>query len=220
NGTLGGSVGGDGAGSNGFTFGTNRTAVIGQETVTYTVSADGRTRTPKIPASPDASRLNSTLFTVAITDKATGSYTVTLLDNVLHAQGPNDENQTDPQATINYVITDADGSTAASASTLTITFDDDAPTATSEASQDVPEGAEATGQLDFVGGADGATVTHIGATALVFGADGYSQAIDIGNGMLQVKADGSYSFTADASVVGPGTASATFTVTDGDGDTA
>ncbi|WP_210246362.1 type I secretion C-terminal target domain-containing protein [Mesorhizobium sp. WSM4303] len=118
------------------------------------------------------------------------------------------------------MITDADGSTAPG--TLTVTFDDDAPTATNEASQNVAEGATVTGTLDFVAGADGATVTHIGATALVFNpADSnYSQAIDIGDGFIKVKADGSYSFTADNPVNGTGAASATFTVTDGDGDTA
>ena len=67
-------------------------------------------------------------------------------------------------------------------------------------------------------GADGATVTHIGATALVFGGDGYSQTIDIGSGSIKVKADGSYSFTAENP--GSGAASSTFTVRDGDGDTA
>ncbi|WP_292342689.1 hypothetical protein, partial [Mesorhizobium sp.] len=77
--------------------------------------------------------------------------TVTLLDNVLQAQGPNNENN----ATVNlgYVITDADGSTAPG--TLTITFNDDAPTASVEASQNVAEGATVTGTLDFVAGADG-----------------------------------------------------------------
>ena len=56
------------------------------------------------------------------------------------------------------------------------------PTATNEASQNVAEGATVTGTLDFVQGADGATVTHIDGTALVFNpADAnYSQAIDIG----------------------------------------
>ena len=77
------------------------------------------------------------------------------------------------------------------------------------------------GQLDFVAGADGATVTHIGTTALVFDAvTGYSQVIDIGDGSIKVKADGSYSFTADDPATGPGSASATVTVTDADGDTA
>ena len=51
----------------------------------------------------------------------------------------------------------------------------------------------------------------------------YSQLIDIGSGFIKVKADGSYSFTADASVNnsgGPVAVNATYTVTDGDGDTA
>src|SRR4029079_1832872 len=106
--------------------------------------------------------------------------------------------------------------------TLTITFDDDAPTATNHATQSVAEGGTVTGTLDFVAGADGATVTHINGTALVFNAadSNYSQAIDIGDGLLKVKADGTYSFTADTPVIGTGAASATFTVTDGDLDTA
>ena len=104
--------------------------------------------------------------------------------------------------------------------TLNVTFDDDAPTATDEGSQNVAEGATVPGQLDFVAGADGATVTHIGTTALVFDAvTGYSQVIDIGDGSIKVKADGSYSFTADDPATGPGSASATV-VTDADGDTA
>ena len=66
-----------------------------------------------------------------ITDKATGAYTVTLLDNVMHAGGPNDESDRCRQRALTYTVTDADGSIATS--TLTITFDDDAPTATSQA---------------------------------------------------------------------------------------
>ena len=122
---------------------------------------------------------------------------MTLLDNVIHATGPNDENATDPTTGLAYTITDADGTPATG--TLTITFDDDAPTATSHATQNVAEGATVTGTLAFVAGADGASVTHIGATALVFnpGDSNYSQPIDIGPGLLKVKADGSYSFTAD-----------------------
>src|SRR3546814_18691280 len=59
-------------------------------------------------------------------------------DNVLHAGGPNDEG-TDATATIAYSITDADGSTVPGNS-LTITFDDDAPSATAEALQSLDEG--------------------------------------------------------------------------------
>ena len=72
---------------------------------------------------------------------------MTLLDNVLHARGPNDEND-DPTTALKYTITDADGSSTTG--TLTVTFDDDAPTATAEASQNVAEGATVTGTLDFV----------------------------------------------------------------------
>ena len=107
---------------------------------------------------------------------------------MLHAGGPNDENATDPTTGLAYTITDADGSSANG--TLTVTFDDDAPTATAQASQNVDEGATVTGTLAFVQGADGASVTHINGTALMFGGDGYSQAIDIGNGSIKVKADG------------------------------
>ena len=121
------------------------------------------------------------LFTVVL-NPSTGAYTVTLLDNVLHAGGPNDE-AARCDSGLTYTVTDADGSTATS--TLTITFDDDAPTATTEASQNVAEGATVTGTLDFVQGADGATVTHIGGTSLVFGDDNYSQVIDIGDGSHQ-----------------------------------
>ena len=65
-------------------------------------------------------------------------------------------------------------------------------------------------------------MTQINGTTLVFNpADAdFSQEIDIGAGMIKVKADGTYSFTADASAIGAGSASGVFTVTDGDGDTA
>ncbi|MDX8512054.1 DUF5801 repeats-in-toxin domain-containing protein, partial [Mesorhizobium captivum] len=216
-GTLGGSLGGDGAGANGFSFaGLNgTTGTVGTETVAYSWDAGTNTLTA---TTTSGDRIGTALFTVHVTDPASGAYTVTLLDNMLHAGGPNDENAIDPTTSLTYTITDADNSSTTG--TLTITFDDDAPTASTEAPQNVAEGGTITGTLDFVAGADGATVTHIDGTLLVFGQDGYSQQIDIGDGFIKVKADGSYSFTADSSVAGTGAASATYTVTDGDGDTA
>ena len=211
---LGGSVGSDGAGANGFSFaGLNGTGgTVGTETVTY--SWDGGTNTLT------ATGPRGALFKVQITDKATGAYTVTLLDNVLHATGPNNENSPDPTTSLTYSITDADGSTAPG--TLTITFDDDAPTATADATQNVAEGATVTGTLDFVAGADGASVTHINGTALVFERRQHLLAADRHwRRLIKVKADGSYSFTADAVTTSPvPLATATLTVTDGDGDTA
>ncbi|PWJ94125.1 putative secreted protein (type I secretion substrate) [Mesorhizobium loti] len=147
------------------------------------------------------------------------SYSYTLSNNVANAN-PNQIGAADQATGENFAVkvTDSDNDTANAS--LTVKVNDDGPTAATESSQNVAEGATVTGTLDFVAGADGATVTHIGATALVFGGDGYSQPIDIGDGLIKVTVDGHYSFTADNPVIGAGAASATYTVTDGDGDTA
>ena len=129
---------------------------------------------------------------------ASGNVTVTatLSDNLQHvlANGA----QISSIGSVGVVATDTDGDQTTG--TVNINVQDDVPTASNEASQNVVEGATVTGTLDFVQGADGATVTPINGTTLVFGGDGFSQAIDIGAGFIKVKADGSYSFTADASV--------------------
>ncbi|RVB15418.1 VCBS domain-containing protein, partial [Mesorhizobium sp. M7A.F.Ca.CA.004.06.2.1] len=152
---------------------------------------------------------------------ATGqvSYIYTLLDNEAHAavQGTNDLFE-------NFTVTLTDQDLQSANATLSVKIVDDVPAAANEASQAVAEGAPAvTGTLDFVAGADGATVTHVNGTLLAFDpGTGYSQSIDIGAGSIQVKADGSYAFTPDASVdnsSGPVAVNATYTVTDGDLDT-
>jgi len=66
------------------------------------------------------------LFTVQVTNPATGAYTVKLLDNVLHAAGGNEASA--PVVPLTYTITDSDTSTATG--TLNITFNDDAPSFT------------------------------------------------------------------------------------------
>ena len=216
-GVLGGSLGLDGAGANGFSFapGLNGAmATVGLETVVYSLA--GNELTAKVST---GERIGSALFTAKITDPTTGAYTVTLHENVLHAGGPNGEGA-DAVVMLGYIITDADGSSV-NGSFLNIVFNDDAPSATDHAIQTIAEGLSITGTLSFVAGADGATVTHLNGTVLSFGADGYSQQIDIGPGLLKVKADGSYSFAADAVTLSPvPLALATLTVTDGDGDTA
>ncbi|RVA97578.1 type I secretion C-terminal target domain-containing protein, partial [Mesorhizobium sp. M7A.F.Ca.CA.004.01.1.1] len=152
---------------------------------------------------------------------ATGqvSYIYTLLDNEAHAavQGTNDLFE-------NFTVTLTDQDLQSANATLSVKIVDDVPAAANEASQAVAEGAPVvTGTLDFVAGADGATVTHVNGTLLAFDpGTGYSQSIDIGAGSIQVKADGSYAFTPDASVdnsSGPVAVNATYTVTDGDLDT-
>ena len=115
-----------------------------------------------------------TILTVTIDNS--GNYTVTLDGPIDHLDPASEDTKT-----ISVPVSVSDGQTT-TPTTLTITFDDDAPTASAEPPQNVAEGATVTGMLAFVAGADGATVTHIDTTALVFGGDGYSQAIDIGDG--------------------------------------
>ena len=91
-----------------------------------------------------------------------------------------------------------------------------------EASQNVAEGATVTGTLDFVQGADGASVTHIGGIPLVFNAaddelfaaDRHRRRHDQGEGGRVVLVHGGQPGDSARAL-----ASASFTVTDGDGDT-
>lgn len=152
-------------------------------------------------------------------DLVTGivSYKYTLLDNTT-AHGPAGNGQNAVFETIGVTLTDRDGSSASS--NLLVKVIDDVPTATDEALQFVNEGATLNGTFDFVQGADGATLTAVNGTALTFGPDGFSSPINLVNGTLKVKADGTYEFTAANPTTSPvPQIDGTFTVTDSDGDT-
>ena len=157
-------MGGDGAGANGFSFaGLNgNTGTVGTETVTY--SWDGGTNTLT------ATGPRGALFQVQITNPATGAYKVTLLDNVIHATGPNNENSPDPTTSLTYSITDADGSTAPG--TLTITFDDDAPTAVPN-TRNVVEGTLQSADVQFIVDLSGSMFAS-GGGGVGFDVPGYS----------------------------------------------
>jgi T1SS-143 domain-containing protein len=120
---------------------------------------------------------------------------------------------------ISYTATDFDGDSVTG--TLAVNVDDDSPV-TGNASDSVDEGGVTTGTISFMAGADGATLTHVNGVALVFGEDGWSQEFAGAHGVLKVQADGTYSFTAQADdlVQSGGSDNFTFTVTDGDNDTA
>ncbi|MEH6608863.1 MAG: type I secretion C-terminal target domain-containing protein, partial [Halioglobus sp.] len=96
---------------------------LGTETITYDWTGNVLTA---------SSAERGDIFTVEFTtdgDGATGEYTVTLLQNVLHADEiPSDENASDPTVTLSITARDNDGSEDTTGS-LTITFDDDAPIA-------------------------------------------------------------------------------------------
>jgi len=166
-GTLTGS-GGDGALSFSFANLNNTTAVIGQETVIYSWNGTSNLLTATITASTDLSRVNSALFTVAVTP-ATGAYTLTLLDNVLHASSNNAENG-DIVLALQYSVGDSDGDTSTGdtgTGTLNVTFDDDSPRDFTAQSMTIENGANAVGSgaLNFYEsiGADGGSVVFSGS---------------------------------------------------------
>ncbi len=205
-GTLGSSALGDG--TNTFLFQASlagTTQVIGQETVTYSVSADGSLLTAKITTSADATRLNTDLFTVQITNQQTGAYTVTLKDNVLHAAGGNEQNI---DITVPYQLRDADGDLSVSPGTLGLRFNDDTPEAVDDGTYTVAEQTSVT----------------INALANdTFGADGVNIATSVAIGTLPTKGVVSYNsvtgqFTYTPNAGAEGADSFTYTITDGDGD--
>ncbi|TPN38896.1 hypothetical protein FJ979_11425, partial [Mesorhizobium sp. B1-1-6] len=206
-GTLGHSYGADGAGTTLLTGAT--LPVAGGFSVTSNSGTD-------LIISQVQNSVVVDVLKVHLADTTSGAYTVTQLHAIEHPAGDDENNL---QFGVNYTVTDGDHDTATG--TLSIDVDDDTPTASVSASQNVAEGTTVTGVLDFVAGADGATVTQINGKTLVFGADGYSQPIVFEHGTMAVMANGSYTFTAqgdDVYLTG-GTATGTFTVKDGDGDT-
>ncbi|WP_160727809.1 beta strand repeat-containing protein [Qipengyuania vulgaris] len=204
-------VGNDGPATITFGSGLDGSSVmLGSEMVTYSVS--GNTLT--------ASSDRGDIFTVEITDPATGEYTVTLLQNVLHTAG-NDEN--DALATIGFTVTDSEGETADT--TLDITFDDDAPTATDNTNS-VVEGATVTGNIltddDGFGvdanGADG-TLTILAVSGSGSSDDGAPFVVTGTYGELTVNADGSYSYESFANATNADAIdSFTYQIVDADGD--
>ncbi len=204
-GTLDFNFGGDGAGSIDFDAMDTLTDSVGQETVTYGWNGGSNTLTATITG---GDRNGDELFNVVV-NPTTGAYTVTLVDNVIHAQGPNDENSTDPDVDLTFNVTDSDGSPTTG--TLNITFDDDAPTAvdhtpTVEPAEDVPGGILIDVNADIADGADGVNLET--GVAVTTGPN---------KGTLDYNDDGTFTYTQTPGQTGPD--SFVYTVTDGDGDT-
>ncbi|WP_336957775.1 beta strand repeat-containing protein [Sphingobium aquiterrae] len=117
----------DGAGSISFAALDTQTATVGTDTVRYSWNGATNTLTATIVT---VGGRGTDLFKVVV-NPLTGQYTVTLLDNVLHAAGGAEN---DASVNLAYLVTDSDynattspGSSATG--TLTITFDDDMPSA-------------------------------------------------------------------------------------------
>lgn len=211
-GTLTGSVGGDTPGVFSFAALAGSSVIVGQETANLTWDANVLTATGP----------RGVLFTVTVTNPATGAYKVDLKDNVLQTNG-NNENTVSIE--LGYKITDADASQANG--TLTINFNDDVPTANSGTALSIFETAvETSGEnllLNDAQGADGAKVT-----AVSFDNGGTWQNVVVGTatsiaiagvGTFKVNADGSWTL-APALNASTSNQSGSFTyqITDADGD--
>ena len=121
------------------------TVPIGTETISLSWNALTDTLTGTGP--------RGVLFTLVVTNPANGAYTVTLLDNVLHASGGTEN---DTSVLLSYRVADADGST--NVGDLVLTFDDDTPVVTSAGNVTLTGSAlSATGVFDYEIGADSRT---------------------------------------------------------------
>ncbi len=193
------------------------TATVGTEQVTYSLAGNVLTATGP----------RGVLFTVELTDPATGAYRVTLVDNVLHAGGPNDE-ATDATLSVGFVVTDSDGDSVAT--TLSIVFDDDAPTAFAN-SNSVTEGDSVSGNVLTDGTADIAGADGFGGVVAVTSSNNESETTSVVEGSLVIEgqygtltvdaATGAYTYVSNAnSTNADAVDSFTYTIVDGDGDTA
>ncbi|MEY4269409.1 MAG: hypothetical protein RLZZ58_625, partial [Pseudomonadota bacterium] len=222
--------GGESAGSN-FVSGAETTA----SSITFSspdgvssVTIGGVTLTPGALPQTIVSDATGTLTITAYSfNAATGagsiSYTYTLVDNTLNTAG----------STVTFPITVTDLDNDPANGTLAIAIIDDAPRAVADtdsvaagsfaaATGNVITDAEADGGKDTPG-ADGAAVAGVAAgnTGVVLISAGTVGTVVQGTyGKLTLNADGSYSYVRDAGTAGGVSDTFTYTLRDGDGDTA
>jgi T1SS-143 domain-containing protein len=192
-GNLGYSFGPDGAAPVGaFTWNTAGLPALasGGTALTYSVSADGLTLT--------AAKVGggATVFTVKVTDVATGAYEFKLLLPLDHQApaSPTGSDENNIGLSFSYTVKDDDGSTANGS--LGISVDDDSPAVNllPDAPVSVAEGTSYNSGIWTSGyGADGA-----GSIKVLIGANEYNLDADIAlaTGTLRVNSDGTWSFQA------------------------
>ncbi|WP_242122795.1 VCBS domain-containing protein [Sphingobium sp. Sx8-8] len=157
-GTLSFGFGLDGQGTTGkvsFSILDNTTATVGTETVRFSWSETAGVGT--LIATVDAgTRANTQLFKVVV-NTTTGVYTATLLDNVLHSPGGNEN---DASVSLNFQVTDADYDAASNPNSkaigqLNISFNDDMPSVLSSGNATLTGNAlSTTGDFHYAIGAD------------------------------------------------------------------
>ncbi|MGB6081774.1 MAG: Ig-like domain-containing protein, partial [Xanthobacteraceae bacterium] len=219
-------AGGDGALSYNFANLQGSTALIGQETVTYSWDNGSNSLTAKITASTVGGRVGQVLFTVDL-NSATGQYQVSLVNPVLHAKA-NNADGVDITLNLQYSLgdSDADTSTADTGNgTLAITFNDDSPVDFTAQSMTIENGANAIGSgalnfyesigadggsVVFAGGTDGLTKLMNGVTTITSGGKEvflYGYGTDTLTGMIDLDGNGSKETTVFAVKLSPNTIS-------------
>jgi VCBS repeat-containing protein len=131
------------------------TGQLGVEEVTYSWDPETNTLT--------ASSERGDIFTVEV-DPATGAYTLTLLQNVLHEPG---QGENDAVVDLTYTVTDSNGTSVNG--TFNITIDDDTPVLLGDSGEDY-EGSD--GQDFFVTSYEGIPGPGEGGNTLVNGLGG------------------------------------------------
>ncbi|WP_375196238.1 VCBS domain-containing protein [Sphingobium sp.] len=201
-GTLPFTFGADGQGATGSVTFANlngTTGTVGTDTVSYSWS--GATNTLTATITTVGGRVGTPLFQVVVNPN-TGAYTVTLLDNVLHSAGGNEN---DTSVSLNFLVTDSDynastnpGSSAIGQ--LNISFNDDmpsafTPTAGSVANNDSPA---TTFNLNFasVAGADGVGNVLFNITDGALAKDSSGATLRLGGDALYIYGNGTTVLTA------------------------
>ena len=153
-GQLSATAGGDTIASFSFASMHGTSGSVGTETVNYSWDAGASKLTATIAS---GARAGTVLFDVVI-NQATGSYNLTLRENVLHAdEVANQEN--DATTNLTFTVTDSDGDT--DTGTIVVTFDDDMPQAIQPDAAVLENeiGSSITADLDD----DGEVITDFGA---------------------------------------------------------
>lgn len=216
-GTLGYSFGADGAGTVSFSNMNGLTGTVGTDTVSY--SWNGTTNMLTATITTVGGRAGTPLFQVVV-NPTTGAYTVTLLDNVLHAAGGN-ENST--QVDLAFLVTDSDydaitNPASSALGQLRIVFNDDMPSAAAPLSLSLTNQAGATSSayldadhdVDNNYGADGgalvftaASITALQSQVLTSGLQALSYQISTdGMTLTATKPDASVVFTVELQPAG------------------
>ncbi|KXU30871.1 lysis protein [Sphingobium sp. 22B] len=215
-GTLPFTFGADGGGSVSFANLNGTTGTVGTDTVSY--SWNGTTNTLTATITTVGGR-GTPLFQVVV-NPTTGAYTVTLLDNVLHAAGGNEN---DASVSLNFLVTDSDynattNPTSSAIGQLNISFNDDMPSATAPLSLSLTNQAGATSSAFLDAdlnahnnyGADGgahiftaASIAALESQALTSGLQALSYQISAdGLTLTAIKPDASVVFTIDLQPAG------------------